>query len=306
MTDETAWAVDGVPVVRLENEFLQTDVAPSVGGRVVSLLHKRSGHEFLWRNPALSLRRVSPGTAYDPEFYGGIDEQIPCDGPETIDGVTYPDHGELWTQSLAVRKEGEALVLSGDLPLLGFHYERRMELVPDAPELRVSYRIENRSGRPRSFLWKLHAALAVAPGDRIVCPATAARPLDLDWSRCREMKPFAWPHYGGLDMSLVPPTDGTAEFLALTGLATGTIGLRRAATGAELRIEFDPAVFPCCWLFASYGKLLGHHTVVLEPATSADLTLAEAHTEGVARQLRAGEVLDTQVKMSVAINGRYT
>jgi hypothetical protein len=265
-----------VPVYRLENDLLRVEVAPSVGGRVVSLCHKATGEEWLWRNPTLPLRRVSPGTAYDPEFYGGIDEQIPCDGPETFDGVAYPDHGELWTQSLAVRKEGEALVLSGDLPLLGFHYERRMEVVPDAPELRVSYRIENRSGRPRSFLWKLHAALAVAPGDRVVCPAATAQPLDLAWSRCRDMKPFAWPHYGALDMSLVPAADNTAEFLALTGLATGTIGLRRAASGAELRIVFDDAVFPCCWLFASYGRLSGHYTVVIEPATSPELTVAHS------------------------------
>jgi galactose mutarotase-like enzyme len=287
-------------IVRLENGLLSVAVAPSVGGRVVSLLHKRSGHEFLWRNPTLPLRRVPPGTAYDPEFYGGIDEQIPCDGPETFDGVAYPDHGELWTQSLAVRKEGEALVLSGDLPLLGFHYERRMELVPDAPELRVSYRIENRSGRPRSFLWKLHAALAVAPGDRIVCPAITARPLDLAWSRCREMKPFAWPHEGDLDMSLVPALDGTAEFLALTGLAAGTIGLRRAATGTELRIEFDRTVFPWCWLFASYGKLLGHHTVVLEPATSAESTVHQARRPA---RLAAGQSLTTEVCYRVTTKG---
>jgi len=263
-----------VPVHRLENHLLRVEVAPDIGGRIVSLINKADGTEWLWRNPAMPLRRVPAGTAYDPEFYGGIDEQIPCDVPETFDGVTYPDHGELWTQALAAETEGEVLVLIGDLPLLGFHYERHMELAADAPELRVRYRLENRGPRSRAFLWKLHAALAGAPGDRIVCPAATAQPLDLAWSGCRDLQPFAWPQHGDRDMSLVPAPDGTAEFLALTGLTAGSIGLRRAATGAELRIEFDRAVFPCCWLFASYGKLAGHYTVVLEPATSPELTVA--------------------------------
>jgi hypothetical protein len=266
---------DDVPILGCESGLLRVEAAPSVGGRIVSLVHKATGEEWLWRNPDLPLRRALPGTAYDPEFYGGVDEQIPCDGPEVIDGIAYPDHGELWTQALAARREGSALVLSGELPLLGLHYERRMELAADAPELRVTYRLQNRGGRPRAFLWKLHAALAVAPGDRIVCPAASARPLDLAWSRCRRMQAFAWPRCGDLDMSVVPARDGTAEFLALTGLASGCVGLRRPATGAELRIEFDDAVFPCCWLFASYGRLLGHYTVVLEPATSPALTVAE-------------------------------
>ena len=285
-----------IPTTRMESGWLRVEVAPGVGGRIVSLLHKPTGHELLWRNPTLPLRRVAPGTAYDPEFYGGIDELIPCDGPETIDGIAYPDHGELWTQSLDAGMVGHALVLRGELPLLGFYYERRMMLEADAPLLRVRYRIENRSGRARTFLWKLHAALAVAPGDRIVCPAQYARPLDLTWSRCPDATPFAWPCRGELDMSRVPPPDGSAEFLALTGLRTGEIRLHRVATGLHVRISFDPAVFPCCWLFASYGRLLGHYTVVLEPATGPHLSMAEAISTGSPARLGPGESLETEVR----------
>ncbi|MEI6915857.1 MAG: DUF5107 domain-containing protein, partial [Armatimonadota bacterium] len=53
-------SIGGTPVVRLENDHLIVDVAPSIGGRITSLVDKRTGEEWLWRNPTLPLRRVSP------------------------------------------------------------------------------------------------------------------------------------------------------------------------------------------------------------------------------------------------------
>ncbi len=97
-------------------------------------------------------------------------------------------------------------------------------------------------------------------------------------------------HHPSLPLRRVSP--GTAEFLALTGLSAGWIGLRRAATGAELRLEFDRSVFSCCWFFASYGKLLGHYTAVLEPATSASLTVVGDPSPA---RLASGETLTTSV-----------
>jgi hypothetical protein len=295
----SAYTLDSETVLRLESDLLQADIVPSIGGRVISLVHKPSGCEYLWRNPALHLQRSMPGDAYDPVFFGGIDEQIPCDGPEVVDGVTYPDHGELWTQALEPDWDGVSLCLDGHLPVLGFHYQRWIELVPGAAEVRLRYRLENHAGVSRDFLWKLHAALAVGQDDRIVCPATWAQPLDLDWSRSQDEAAFAWPQCGELDMSLVPAVNNTAEFLVLSDLASGEIGWQRPSTGRQFNISFDRAVFPCCWIFASYGKLLGHYTLVLEPATSPILSLVDAKIQGKAIQLQAGGVLETEVVISV-------
>ena len=82
-------------LILLENDCLRVLIAPEIGGRVVSLIDRETGREFLWRNPALQLGRSPPGTSYDPNFYGGIDELLPCALPETIYGVVCPDHSEL-------------------------------------------------------------------------------------------------------------------------------------------------------------------------------------------------------------------
>jgi hypothetical protein len=45
------------------------------------------------------------GADYDSNFYGGIDELIPNDIPENIDGIDDPDHGELWTTPFGILQQ---------------------------------------------------------------------------------------------------------------------------------------------------------------------------------------------------------
>ena len=290
-------SLEGVPLTRLESDHLILDVAPSVGGRVVSLVHKPSGHEFLWRNPALPLRREPAGSEYDPNFYGGIDELLPNDIPEVIDGVNCPDHGELWTTPLACRCDAERLVVEGDLPRFGLHYEREMSLAGKEPRVDLTYRITNRTHQPRSSLWKLHAALAVQAGDLIDCPARRAQVVDLAWSRHHTLEPFDWPIIQGQAANLVPPSDGTVDFFYLFDLRAGRIAWQRPDAGLEFAYEFEPRVFPYAWLFASYGGFNGHYTVVFEPCTAMPVSVNDAARKGQCSRLEPGQTLATQVTL---------
>jgi hypothetical protein len=287
--------VDGTPGVRIENQFLRVDVAPGVGGRITSLFEKRSGHPFLWHNKKLRLERLPPGSEFDPNFYGGIDDLIPNDIPESVDGITLPDHGELWTTPLAHRIEGEVLQLEGMLPLTQLHYTKRISLRPDSPRVDLDYRVENRSGAVRHFMWKLHAALNVEPGDSIICPARTARVGDLQWSRWHTLEPFAWPVIEGNWVDQVPPADGTVDFFFLYDLEAGEVSWESGARGLRFKFEFDTAVFPYAWLFASYGGLLGYYTVVLEPCSGMPMSVNEAAALGKCSRLEPGESINTRV-----------
>lgn len=292
---EQGRAVDGVPIVRLENASLRVDVAPAVGGRVISLIDKATGYEFLWRNARLKLERLSPGSPYDPNFYGGIDELIPNDIPEPLNGVDSPDHGELWTAALEGALDGESLVLSGVLPLSGLRYWRRMTLRGDSPYLDIDYRIENGAGQRRIFLWKLHAALRIAPGDRIECPARTARVVDLQWSRWHTLEPFAWPMVEGQRADVIPPNNNTVDFLFLYDLQEGRMAWRSATMGLTFAYTFDVNVFPYAWYFASYGGFDGHYTAILEPCTTMPLSVNEAAQLGQSSVLDPGQRIETRV-----------
>ncbi|MCS7222195.1 MAG: DUF5107 domain-containing protein [Anaerolineae bacterium] len=288
-------SLDGTPLVRLENRFLQVDVAPSVGGRVVSLVDLATGHQFLWRNARLRLEKLPPGSAYDPNFYGGIDELLPNDIPELLNGVDSPDHGELWTMALDHRIEGSALVLSGTLPLCGLEYRRRMELRSDGPYLDLDYRIYNPTSERRVFLWKLHAALAIEPGDRIECPARTARVADPQWSRWTDVAPFPWPTIQGQRADIIPPKEGTVDFLFLYDLQDGRMAWRSAHRDLTFVYIFDRRVFPYAWYFASYGGFDDHYVAILEPCTAMPLSVNEAARLGQCSVLDPGQAIETRV-----------
>jgi galactose mutarotase-like enzyme len=290
-------SLDGVPIVRLESERLRADIAPSVGGRVVSLVDKASGYEFLWRNHKLPLKLMPPGAEYDPNFYGGIDELFPNDIPETINGIPCPDHGELWTLPLTHRSEGGSLKLQGTLPRFGLTYEREMFLREDAPQLDLSYRISNPSPEPRQFLWKMHAALAVQAGDIIDCPAQKAQVADLNWSRYRTLEPFRWPNLQGQAANVVPAADGTVDFFYLFDLTEGRIAWRRPGSGLKFEYQFDTRVFPYAWIFASYGGFDGHYMAIIEPCTCMPISVNDAALRKQCSFLQPGESIETRVSI---------
>jgi hypothetical protein len=295
---ETTTSRDGVATVRLSTSFLTVEVAPSVGGRIVSIVDRLSGYEFLWRNPALRLEALPPGSEYDPHFYGGIDELLPNDIPESIDGINCPDHGELWTTPMAWEVDGQRLRLSAQLPRFGLDYERVMALRTDSPVIDFSYRLSNSTRATRQFLWKLHAALNIQPGDIIDCPAKKGQVVDLAWSRHSTLEPFAWPIVEGQPANIIPARDGTVDFYYLYELTSGQIAWRRPAKGLTFNYHFDLRVFPYAWLFASYGGFNGHYTVILEPCTALPISVNEAASRGQCTRLKPGETLETRVSIA--------
>jgi hypothetical protein len=296
MTGElTHFTIDGVTIIRLESDLLRVDVAPSIGGRVVNLVTKGSGYDFLWRNQKVSLRPLPTGAEYDPNFYGGIDELLPNDIPECINGVDCPDHGELWTTALTWRGDGNRMMLEGRLAHCGLTYEREMSLRSDSPCVDLKYRISNRTTWSRDFLWKLHAALAVQSGDIIDCPARKAQVVDPAWSRYKNLAPFDWPMLEGLPVNVIPTADGTMDFFYLYDLEQGRMSWRRPTQNLEFSYSFDATVFPYAWMFASSGGFDGHYTVILEPCTAMPISVNEAASKNQCSRLEPGQTLETMV-----------
>jgi len=273
------------------------DIAPSVGGRIVRFIDKKSGYDFLWRNKNLPLELKSGGSEYDPNFYGGIDELLPNDLPETINGVDCPDHGELWTTPLQAEVSERSLRLRGRLNRFGLVYEREMRLRSDGPWLDLKYKITNATNQARQFLWKLHAALTVREGDLIECPARQAQIVDPAYSRFKTAAPFQWPKLEGRVTNVVPARDGTMDFFYLFEMEAGEMFWHRPSAGVKFGYQFDMKIFPYAWLFASWGGFLGHYTIILEPCTAMPMPVNEAAAKNKCSSLGPGQALETKVSL---------
>jgi hypothetical protein len=168
---------NGLRGIALRGEQIEATVFPEPGGKILDLVHRRTGTNVLWQNPRVPLQRTHAGAPFDDLWCGGWDELFPTDPPCELDGSSYHDHGDLWIgpwEWKIERNDVEAAVLylrrySVSLPC---RVERWISLERDAAELAVRYRLTNLGAQAVRFQWTVHVAHWIGPGSRLYLPAT--------------------------------------------------------------------------------------------------------------------------------------
>lgn len=288
---------NGIRVLTVKNQYLTVSVAPELGGKIVNIYNKNLQKEFLWTNQNLPLQKHERGADYDSNFFGGIDELLPNDIPEKIDGINYPDHGELWTTALQYENHDNKIIMQGKLELSGLFYSKTLSLDSTKPLIHLDYNIKNLTDQPRHFLWKLHAALWIEAGDKIITNAKYAQVADAAYSRFTTLKPFRWPVIEEENASLIPAKTNTMDFFYLYDIPDGNMQLISKNDKHRFSYEYDKNVFPYQWYFASYGGFLNHYAAVLEPCTNMQVSVNEAKQKKQCAALQPGEMLSTGVQI---------
>jgi len=288
---------NGIEILTAETDHLIFSIVPELGGKILSIFNKHLEKEFLWTNDKLSLQTNESGADYDSNFLGAIDELIPNDLTEKIGLIEYPDHGELWTTRLQYEVTGEKIRVFGKLPLSGLFYAKTIYADLNSPLLFVEYLVKNEANVQRNFLWKLHAALKIQPGDKLITPANLAQVVDPEYSRFKNKDEFKWPWIEDQDASIIPAANKTMDFFYLYDIPTGEMQLLSNNGEHVFSYRYDKTVFPYQWYFASYGGFLDHYTVILEPCTSMPMSVNEAMAEGQSAVLSPGESLNTTVQI---------
>jgi galactose mutarotase-like enzyme len=277
-------------MINLASDAVQVTIDPVRGGKLLSLLDRRSGREWL----------VPPG---DPEGgaagYGasfvaadmcGWDEMVPtivaCELPTPSGPISLPDHGEVWSVPWRVtRSDPQALTAAVEGTAIPYRFERTVRLLePDV--LRLSYHLETPSPVALPILWAAHPQLRWQPGCRVELPSGIDRVLDVTADPAREV---AWdPDLAGL---LDAAEDGRGHKVwCLPQDRPGTAALRDADGGA-LRMAWDPVEVPYLGVWFDAEAYAPERTVALEPATGFYDDLAAAAGRGLVRTLRRGAPL---------------
>ena len=306
------WTYRGLATIILENRFLRAVFLPELGAKIWQITYKPRNTDLLWNNPRIAPARVPMNSRYDDVWSGGWDELFPNDEVATIDGETYPDHGELWTGAWQARpfEKGDevGVVLSFITPISSIQIEKVVTLGAEQSVLRFHYKFTNLGGAPFSFLWKLHPAFAVSPDHRIDFPAMKVF-LEPDFAGTLSgaASPFGWPmaKIGEkiIDLRRVPGVeDRQLYFFYGTEMKESWCAVTNTKTGLACGLSFDAGIFSSAWLFASYGGWRNYNVAVLEPCTGYPLNFAAMQEAGRARTLAPGSSLTTETLFTVQEN----
>lgn len=291
--------------VTLENEALRAVFLPERGAKLAGLADRRSGRQWL-----LASQRSNPsypachyGDAFTRSDTSGLDECFPNVAPGSHGGVSWPDHGELWSRPWTCAADERHMQASVRGVAWPYCFRRRATL--DGASLRLDYEITNEANAALDCLWSLHPLLAVVRGMRLHLPDEVREVLvaasNLPDMAAGERRP--WPHIrpGDSLAQVMERGRGWALKLFTDALHVGCCELR---AGAEaLRVEWDVDAAPYLGLWLCYGgwpsaPRAGHLTVAFEPCSGRPDALADAHRRGECWTLPAGSARRWWVRLT--------
>lgn len=281
--------------IDIKSSCLSLVVRPDLGGRISSIRDRRSGREWLWKNPW-----ISPRPARAMESYircldaGGWDDILPSVAAcEISGGPSVPDHGDVVRLAAEVVSADDAhCVLKTDLRSIQACFTRSLQL--DGSCLTIRYRLESLSEREQPWLWAAHPLFALEPGSVI----TGIRGDDFHLAEAIGTSPETW--------AVIPDfrARGFQPFACKRFSRPGAVdavGLQHP-DGSSLRLEWNRSVIPHLGIWLNVGAWSGcdsppYVNLGLEPTTSPCDSLALAVQEGNAMILPPGKTLCWELRI---------
>ncbi len=304
----------GLPAWKLENDVLCVTFLPGYACKMASLIHKKTGREFLFQSDAETLRVPEYGASFADYDSSGFDEVFPsidaCPYPDgSWQGMPIPDHGEVWAMPWeSVRTPdglaAKAFVRSQTLPYI---FSKNMTLKGN--ELIFQYCAENTSNEDFKFIWTPHCLLACSPATRLLVPENLNQVMTVEHST-KHLGHWGTLHsypltvdVRGLKMDLAatePRTARNCEKFYFTDKNTaGWCGIEHTDTGEKLIYSYDADKVPYLGVWKTQGGYRGDYNIALEPCTGVYDDLYVAHKIRRAAVIAPKGRYEWQFKMTV-------
>ncbi|MHB8340178.1 MAG: DUF4432 family protein [Mycobacteriales bacterium] len=326
---DASWSYRGLRVGIIENETVRAVVLTDKGADVVSLVHKPTDTEFLWRSPVgiRDPRRLVSGGDSDAAWLdcypGGWQSVFPNGGWHSSHrGADLGLHAEstLLPWDVEVVEGGpDTAVLACRVALARtpLSATRTFTVSTGSPELTVRETLVNRAGEPFPVSYGQHIVFGppFLSGDCIVdLPGGTVHVHPDSYSDHHRLRPgarSAWPTGVGADGSPVDlrqiqaPGAGFEDLVYIEELAGGWYAITNTASGVGLAVRFPRDLYPYLWYWQGSGGGAGYpwwsrtYNVGLEPFTSATTAgLAAAIEDGSAVWLAPGASVTGELRLT--------
>ena len=277
-------------MMRLSNEFIDMEIAPAFGARIVSLTDRRSGRNWLVPGDCV-------GNTSDMAIYGGLqargwDECFPTIAPcrHPVDGKVMRDHGDLWGRPWTCS------IIAGRLDCEFSHSDYRFcrSIGLHEDQIEVAYQVENRKGSLLAYIWSQHCLLATTPDDRIELNGFADFAVSggVNNGLTIPEHSFDWPELrmAGKSLNTIMPEDARFALKAY-GLGTGLARAKVLGPESGIAFSWNCDDMPCLGLWLDYGGWPADapvRQIAIEPTTAAADDLEAAARLGHMRQIPPG------------------
>lgn len=269
MSTPTEDTIQGFKVVGLGSDAVDIRVIPALGAKILSLVDRRTGREWMWRPPGdLKLFANRTGDSFLDSTLVGADECVPTVLDCIWKGRNLTDHGEAWTEAWNYDSGGDAIVTRLVLPISPFTIQRTVTV--DDATVTLDYELTNTGDEPEEYVWALHPMMTIRPGERLALPAEVDEVRSdtaINFEHSGRGDRWRWPGSGWDRVDAIERGDAVKLFTA--PLREGWAEIRHEDTGEGIRYDWDTGELNTLGVWINRGGWDGYHHVAIEPTHGA-------------------------------------
>ena len=294
----------------IENAVMQVTLEPDNGGKIRSLISKRTGAEYFFQDPR---SKFDPARGYSYHDISGLDECFPNVAPCQFTsgknkGVELDDHGSLWQRRWNNKIDSDALLQWVDDERLQFRFTRVCRF--NNNELRLDYTIHNYGIEPLDYVYSTHPLLVANEHTKLELPKTVQQIYVTAAWGSSNLKENKW-----VNVPLSPASDLCGPYAASRQMLFKAftqpqqapwVRVHRRELGETLEVRGDAANLPHMGILVSQGfdtlgdgDFKGQFLLGIEPTSGIGDDHQTCVQTQTLRQLATGQITNFWVAFSL-------
>jgi galactose mutarotase-like enzyme len=266
----------------LEGEKLLIKILPNLGGKIQSIYNKEKRKEYLYQSPWEEYKKSGYDTMFEDGEFSGFDEMFPsiskCSYPSgPWEGITVPDHGEVWSIPWDYKTEGNTVLLNVYGVRFPYKIERKIEFINDY-SIRISYKLTNLSSFDFDFIWAAHPLFNCNENMRIIIPKSVKKIVNTvpsnrlgGYGVIHDWPVTTTPDGLDYDISRISPESSKLyeKYYVSGKLSEGWCALQDTKSGEVIGLSYPVDKVPYLGFWINEGGYVGQYNAALEPCTGA-------------------------------------